>query len=93
MESGDERASSVYSSIGCCLAHTLAYYHDLYAFETVLLLGRVMSGKGGDKLLDTCKKVLSDEYPELGIRLALPDEKFRRVGQSAVAASLPELKL
>ena len=93
MESGDERASSVYSTIGCCLAHTLAYYHDLYAFETVLLLGRVMSGKGGDKLLDTCKKVLSDEYPELGIRLALPDEKFRRVGQSAVAASLPELKL
>ena len=26
------------------------------------------------------------------IHLALPDEKFRRVGQSAAAASLPEVK-
>ena len=52
-----------------------------------------MSGKGGDVLLDTCKAVLADEYPALAasLRLALPDEKFRRVGQSAVAASLPEV--
>ena len=36
--------------------------------------------------------MLADEYPELSgnIRLALPDEYFRRVGQSAVAASLPD---
>ena len=52
-----------------------------------------MSGRGGDVLLETCRKVLADEYPALSakLRLALPDEKFRRVGQSAVAASLPEL--
>ena len=49
-----------------------------------------MSGKGGDLLLETCKKVLADEYPETNaaINLALPDEKFRRVGQSMAAASL-----
>ena len=53
-----------------------------------------MSGEGGNILLDTCKKVLADEYPEANeaLRLALPDERFRRVGQSAVAASLPEIK-
>ena len=53
-----------------------------------------MSGKGGDKLLETCKAVLQDEYSDLygRIHLALPDEKFRRVGQSAAAASLPEVK-
>ena len=92
MEADDPRAAAVYRSIGCYLAHTLAYYYDLYGCENLLLLGRVMSGKGGDVLLETCKKVLDDEYPELGakLRLALPDEKFRRVGQSAVAASLPE---
>ena len=92
MEADDPRAAAVYRSIGCYLAHTLAYYYDLYGCENLLLLGRVMSGKGGDVLLETCKKVLADEYPELGakLRLALPDEKFRRVGQSAVAASLPE---
>ena len=59
----------------------------------MLLLGRVMSGKGGDLILDTCKTVLADEYPELAGKLtpALPDEKFRRVGQSVAAASLPAL--
>ena len=92
MEAGDERAAAVYRSIGCYLAHTLAYYHELYGYRYVLLLGRVMSGRGGDILLDTCKTVLADEYPEVmeKIRLALPDEKFRRVGQSMAAASLPE---
>ena len=93
MEEGDERAVRVYRSIGCYLAHTLYYYNTLYGCENLLLLGRVMSGKGGDVLLDTCKAVLADEYPALSgkLRLALPDEKFRRVGQSAVAASLPEV--
>ena len=54
----------------------------------------VMSGKGGDLLLETCRKVLDDEYPEYAdkIQLTLPDEKFRRVGQSMAAASLPEMK-
>ena len=94
MEEGDERAAKVYDSIGVYLGHTLAYYFDLYGYEHVLLLGRVMSGKGGDLLLDTCKKVLAEEYPEAykAINLALPDEKFRRVGQSMAAASLPEIK-
>ena len=93
MEADDPRAAAVYRSIGCYLAHTLYYYHALYGCENLLLLGRVMSGKGGDILLDTCKSVLADEYPALAakLRLALPDEKFRRVGQSAIAASLPEV--
>ena len=57
-------------------------------------MGRVMSGKGGDIVLDTAKKVLADEYPEIAGRInpALPDEKARRVGQSVAAASLPELR-
>ena len=94
MAEDDERAAKVYESIGSYLGHTLAYYYDLYSFKHVLLLGRVMSGKGGDLLLETCKKVLADEYPEVNkaINLALPDEKFRRVGQSMAAASLPASK-
>ena len=93
MEKGDARAQKVYEGIGCYLAHSLAYYHALYGFKHVLLLGRVMSGKGGDLLLETCGRVLKDEYPELEkvISLDLPDEKFRRLGQSAAAASLPKI--
>ena len=94
MAEGDERAAKVYESIGVYLGHSLAYYHSLYNFKHVLLLGRVMSGKSGDLLLETCQKVLADEYPEVNkaINLALPDEKFRRVGQSMAAASLAASK-
>ena len=92
MEDDDPRAAAVYRSIGVYLAHTLAYYYSLYECHHALLLGRVMSGKGGDLIIATCRKVLEDEYSEVAgaLNLALPDEYFRRVGQSAVAASLPE---
>ena len=94
MAEDDPRAADVYSSIGVYLAHALAFYFDLYHFKHVLLLGRVMSGKGGDLILSTCKSVMAGEYPEIAAQInpTLPDEKFRRVGQSAAAASLPELK-
>ena len=91
MEEGDRRAAQVYESSGVYLGHTLAYYYEKYGFRYVLLLGRVMSGKGGEALLEACQKVLNDEYPEAAakFKLTLPDEKFRRVGQSMAAASLP----
>ena len=94
MEAGDARAAAVYRSIGVYLAHSLALYHALYGFRHVLLLGRVMSGQGGDTLLSACRAVLESEYPQLHekINIALPDERFRRVGQSAAAASLPEIQ-
>lgn len=94
MEEGDLRAAAIYRSIGVYLAHSLALYHDMYHFRHVLLLGRVMSGRGGELIIGECERVLRDEYSELAdrIRLALPDEKFRRVGQSAAAASLPEIR-
>ena len=93
METPGSPAEAIYRSIGVYLAHTLALYYDLYHYKYVLLLGRVMSGRGGDLLLETCKAALAEEYPEVAeaIRITLPDEKFRRVGQSAAAASLPEL--
>ena len=94
MEAGDSRAEAVYRSIGVYLSHTLAFYHSFYGLKYVLLLGRVMSGKGGDIILDTCKAVLAEEYPEVADKIVptLPDEKARRVGQSVAAASLPELR-
>ena len=94
MAEGNPNAEDIYLSIGTYLGHTLAYYYDLYRCKHVLLLGRVMSGKGGDIILSEAKRVLADEYPEIADKLSptLPDEKFRRVGQSAAAASLPELR-
>lgn len=93
MEKDDPRAADIYRSIGVYLAHALAFYYGFYGFRHVLLLGRVMSGKGGDIILETANAVLTDEYPDLAEKFAatLPDEKFRRVGQSMAAASLPEI--
>ncbi len=93
MANDDPRAAKVYESIGCYLGHTLPYYYQTYGFRYVLLLGRVMSGKGGDLIVETCQKVLNDEYAQIAdkFELTLPDEYFRRVGQSMAVASLPEL--
>lgn len=95
MDTPNSPAEGIYRSIGVYLGHTLALYHHFYGFKHVLLLGRVMSGRGGDIILETAKNVLADEYPELAglINPILPDEKARRVGQSVAAASLPEVSL
>jgi len=91
VEKGNEKALDIYRSIGAYLAHTLPLYGEIYSIRHLLLLGRVTSGKGGEALVETCKKVLQEEYPELNINLVLPDETNRRVGQSVAAAGLPEI--
>lgn len=90
MEKDDQLATQIYTDIGIYLAHTLPYYALFYDMKHLLLLGRVMGGKGGNIILDTCKKVLAADYPEMsGLDISLPDETNRRVGQSIAAASLP----
>lgn len=92
MEADDPRAVKVYESIGVYLGHTLALYADFYEIKHCLLLGRVMSGKGGDLILKVAKEVLADEYAAISMNAQTPDEKMKRVGQSVAAASLPEIK-
>ena len=90
MEKDDALASQIYEDIGVYLAHTIPFYAMFYDIKHMLLLGRVMGGKGGYIIWATCKQVLAEEYPEFaGLDIGLPDEKNRRVGQSIAAASLP----
>ena len=90
---GHEGALDIFRSIGVYLAHTLVLYSAFYEIKTLLVLGRVASGVGGDLVISECNRVLAEEYPELAeqINVTLPDEMMRRVGQSVAAASLPEL--
>ena len=83
----------IYKTIGTYLGYTLAYYSEFYDIEHVLLLGRVMSGVGGDIIVKVATETLKANFPELGakITLHLPNEMFRRVGQSVAAASLPKI--
>ena len=89
---GHEGAAAIFRSMGCYLGHTAPLYNDIYGTDAILLLGRVVSGEGGNTMVETAKKVVREEYPETRIDFLLPDEKTRRLGQSAIAASLPELK-
>ena len=90
LEDGNESAAAIFKSIGCYLGHAAPYYYDIYKADSFLLLGRVVSGKGGDIILETANRVLQEEYPEIPVEIMLPDEKTRRMGQSVAAASLPE---
>ena len=93
MLDNDPRARGIYESIGCYLAGGLALYAEFYDIKHVLLMGRVVSGEGGNIILAEAQRILAEDYPEIAgkMELHLPDENSRRVGQSVAAASLPEL--
>lgn len=89
VEAGDEKVLDIYKTIGVYLGYTVAYYSEFYEIKHLMLLGRVMSGRGGDIILETAKEVLKKEFPEYAkINLCTPSEYMRRVGQSIAAASL-----
>jgi predicted NBD/HSP70 family sugar kinase len=94
MEDHDPKAIEIYETMGVYLGYGVAYYALFYEMKHVLVLGRVLSGKGGELMVQRANELMKSEFPELAkhIRIELPDEKSRRVGQSIAAASLPELK-
>ena len=89
IKQGDERAGAIYRSMGVYFGHALAQYAMFYDIRHVMVMGRVLSGQGGDILLSETNRVLAQEYPHIKFRATAPDEKARRVGQSVAAASLP----
>ena len=91
MEEGSPVAAQIYEDIGTYLGYTTAFYSLFYDINHLIILGRVTSGRGGDILMARAQRILDEEYPELGIKISMPNEKMRRVGQSIAAASLPSL--
>ena len=86
---GDERAKQIYSDIGVYLGYTIPFYAEFYDINYLLLLGRVTSGSGGEIIAEKAKSIIDSEFPSLsGIKIILPDEKNKRVGQSIAAATL-----
>jgi predicted NBD/HSP70 family sugar kinase len=93
LAAGDPQVPAVFDSLGVYLGYGLLLYAQFYAMKHVLLLGRVTSGEGGERLLARAREVLRRESPDLAerLRIHLPDEATRRVGQSIAAASLPQI--
>jgi predicted NBD/HSP70 family sugar kinase len=94
MAAGDERARRIYETIGVYFGYTIAHYADSYDLRNLLVLGRVMSGVGGDLILELAAQVLKQEFPELAdaVKIHIPGEKEKRHGQAVAAASLPHLR-
>lgn len=101
MGDGDERAAAVYQTIGTYLGYALLDYRTLYDFDNVLVLGRVVSGPGGDVILASARTILDSDdaidpaAPDGGparIKFHTVSERDKRHGQAAAAASLPALE-
>lgn len=93
MKTGDDRAAAIYRSIGCYLGYAIPQFSRFYDIRHLLLLGRVLTGKGGELIIKKAEEVLRNEFPELAekVSLSTPDEKMKRHGQAIAAASLPKL--
>jgi predicted NBD/HSP70 family sugar kinase len=93
MAAGDQRARRIYESIGVYLGYAIAQYAAFYELRHVLVLGRVMTGEGGGVILSTARRVLQREFPavEEGLRLHMPGEEEKRLGQAVAAATLPRI--
>ncbi len=87
---GDQKVLDVYSDVGVYLGSSLCYLSLFYNASSALLLGRVMSGKGGEKLLSSAQNYIDSK----GVKMTLftGDENFKRLGQSYIAAYLPTCK-
>jgi predicted NBD/HSP70 family sugar kinase len=94
MAHGDERARRIYETIGIYFGYNIATYADFYDVRNLLVLGRVLTGEGGDLILAKATEVLKAEFPEVAerIRYHIPDEKEKRHGQAIAAASLPSIQ-
>jgi predicted NBD/HSP70 family sugar kinase len=101
MQAGDERAACVYETIGTYLGYALLEYSDIYDFDNVLVLGRVVTGLGGDIILDWARRVLASDATDPAvdpgarsrpITFHTVSERDKRHGQAVAAASLPALE-
>ena len=94
MAAGDPRAALVYETIGTYLGYALLEYRALYEFDHLLLLGRVLTGSGGDSITERARQAMQAEDPVAAESLtfhAVP-EREKRHGQAVAAASLAAIR-
>jgi predicted NBD/HSP70 family sugar kinase len=93
MAAGDPRARRIYETIGVYFGYAIATWADFYDLRNLLVLGRVLSGEGGDLILSVARRVLDAEFPEIAerVRYHIPGEQEKRHGQAIAAASLPAI--
>ena len=88
MAAGDSRAKKVYEALGIEFGYTLAHFAEFYDYSSLLIMGRVTSGPGGQIMIDKATAVLEDEFPDLNIEVIQPSESVSP--EAANASSVPE---
>ncbi len=89
MAADDAVAMRLYTTLGENLGHSAVWYRHFYDFDHLLILGRVTTGRGGDVILETARQTVAREHPDApAFKIAMPDEKAKRLGQAVAAAAL-----
>jgi predicted NBD/HSP70 family sugar kinase len=92
MGSGNPKAQQLYKTLGVYAAYAIAHYGSFYPIDNVLLLGRVLTGSGGQVLIDEARRVLKEVTPEYAdVHIETLNEQGKRHGQAVAAASLPPM--
>ena len=86
---GEEPALNIFRSIGTAFGYAVAGFREFYpGLGTVVVMGRVTSGVGGDLICGEANRILAEVFPELDVNVAVPDDSLRRHGQAIAAATL-----
>ena len=85
-DSKDIGVLQVYEEFGRRLADSVIYFSAFLDFSTVFLLGRVMSGKGGEAILKSASSRMEEKGK--GLAFFTAGERFKRLGQAYVASLL-----
>lgn len=88
VENGNAAAKRIFEDIGVYLGYAIPWYAEFYKINRLLLLGRVTAKTCGKIILDAAKRVLTCEFQGRfkDLIVCLPDENFKRIGQSVAVA-------
>lgn len=83
---GDERATACFEELGEMLGSAILYWSLFLPFSSVAVLGRVSDGKGGETMRASALGEIMKNDKRIDIMKV--DERFKRLGQSYLAALL-----
>ena len=99
---GDERAKTIFQTVGEYLATAVAEFHDCFGMAHVLLVGRVTAGATGELLLGATRAALEAGFPKVAraVKMHIPTppagmdaDIVRELGQAMAAAYWSSMRL
>ena len=86
---GNKMVLDAYHDLGLYLGDAIYYFSFFMKISSVLLLGRVLTGIGGEIIKEVASSYLKEKGSD--IEVFTPDESFKRLGQSYIATCLPKI--